>query len=238
MMMIGAQCTHDITMSGGLVASLFLVGLVGGATHCVAMCSPFVLAQIDGKPNIRKLGSSLLLPYHLGRMTTYVALAILVSSIINLAFVNSGLKSFIAAPMLVVAGVIFIVTAIPKLTVLFPWAVNIRFTAGYRLIAKFSGGLMKKQNALGRYGLGMLLGFMPCGLVVSALLASATAPSAMGAGLAMAAFSVGTMPALMAVALGGNALKYKFPKQVGFVSKGAMLASGIWLFVLAGTMVL
>ncbi len=236
--MTGAQCIHDITTLYGLSISLFLAGLVGGATHCVGMCSPFVLAQIDGRKDVRKLGSSLFLPYHLGRMTTYILLAVIVSSIINLAFVFSDLKSLIAAPMLVAAGVIFIVSAFPRLSAVFPWAVNLRVSAGYRVIAHFSGKLIENQSSLGRYGLGVLLGFMPCGLVVSALLASATAPSTVNAAFAMAAFAVGTMPALMLVAFGGNALKYKYPKSIGFISKAAMLASGVWLFVLAGIMVL
>ncbi len=238
MIIIGAQCIHDITMSGGLIISLFLAGLFGGATHCAVMCSPFVLAQIGDNREVHKLRSNLLLPYHLGRMTTYVALAVLLSSIINLAFIYSDLKSLIAAPMLVAAGVIFIVSAFPRLSALFPWAVNIRFGVGYRLISKFSGRLMGSKNAFGRYGLGVLLGFMPCGLVVSALLASATAPSALGAGAAMAAFAAGTVPALVVVAFGGGIIKSKYPKHVGFVSKAAMLASGIWLFVLAGIIVL
>ena len=45
--MIIADCISNFTTSYGLPASLFLAGLVGGATHCAGMCSPFVFAQID-----------------------------------------------------------------------------------------------------------------------------------------------------------------------------------------------
>ena len=236
--MIIAQCIHDITTSYGLLISMLLAGLVGGATHCVGMCSPFVLAQVGEDQKIKKLSSSLLLPYHLGRMTTYVVLAVLLNSVVNLAFLFSSTKVFIAAPMLVLAGVIFLVSAFPRLTILFPWVNSVRISMPYTVISRFSARLMNNPNVVGRYGLGVLLGVMPCGLVLSALMASATAPTVFQAGLAMMAFAVGTMPALIMVAFGGHALKSKYPVAARRVFQGAMVASGIWLFALAGTMVL
>lgn len=236
MIFIG-QCIHNITVLHGLAISLFLAGLVGGFTHCMGMCSPFVLAQTGGEYGVKRLGSSLLLPYHLGRMTTYVVLAVLVSSVINLAFVFSGLKALIAAPMLVLAGIIFLVSAFPKLSIVFPWITRIQLAAPYKLISKFTSNLMVSPTLIKRYILGILLGFMPCGLVVSALLASATAPSVLEAGLAMSAFTIGTMPALILVGFGGHALKHKYPKASQRLSQGAMAISSLWLFILAGQMI-
>lgn len=232
-----AQCLHDFGLSYGLVFSLFLAGLVGGFTHCAGMCSPFVLAQVSGGPSVSKSRSPLLLPYHFGRMTTYVALGILVHSIINVAFVFSNMKALIAAPILMLAGVIFIVSAFPKALSVFPWAASIRVQAPYGLIEKFSSRLMKGAGVLKRYGLGVLLGFMPCGLVVSALLAASTASSAGQAALAMASFAVGTVPALVLIGFGGRALTARYPNMAARFSKGAMVVSGLWLFALAGMMV-
>lgn len=236
--MIFAQCIHDITTSYGLVLSMFLAGLVGGATHCVGMCAPFVLAQVGEDQKIQRLGSFLLLPYHLGRMTTYVMLAVLLNSVVNLAFLFSDTKTFIAVPMLVLAGVIFLVSAFPRLSIVFPWISNIRVSMPYTVISRFSARLMKNSGVVGRYGLGVLLGFMPCGLVISAVMASASAPTVLQAGFAMTAFTVGTMPALIMVAFGGHALRFKYPTVAKRISQGAMIASGLWLFALAGTMVL
>lgn len=232
--MIIGQCIHDMAVSHGLVISLFLAGLVGGFTHCMGMCGPFVLAQTG---EIKKLTGGLLLPYHLGRMTTYVALAVLVSSLINLAFIFSDLKALIAAPMLVLAGTIFLITAFPRLSTVFPWAVRFQITAPYKLVMRLSAKFMKNPNVFKRYGLGVLLGFMPCGLVVSALLASASAPSVWDAALAMAAFALGTVPALAVVALGGRQLSKHYPNASKHVRQGAMVVSSLWLFVLAGAMV-
>ena len=232
-----AQCLHVITTSYGLVFSLFLAGLVGGVTHCAGMCAPFVLAQTDRHTTIKKLHSSLLLPYHLGRMTTYVVLAILVNTVVNLAFILSDLKSLIAAPMLVLAGVVFLISAFPRLSILFPWATKIQMAAPYRLISRLSSTLITKPDILRRYSLGLLLGFMPCGLVLSALLASAAASTPLQAAAAMAAFTAGTMPSLVLVAFGGQALQYKYPHATTRLSQGAMVVSSLWLFALAGLMV-
>ncbi len=237
-----AQCVHDITMSHGLVISMFLAGLVGGVTHCVGMCSPFVLAQLDNngivdKTKIKRLRSSLLLPYHMGRLTTYIIMALLLSSIINLAFIYSDLRALVAAPMLVLAAIIFLVSAFPKLATLFPWAANIKVSFFYKFISNIYYKFNDNNSVVSRYFLGVLLGFIPCGLVVSALLASASAPDILQTGLSMAAFAIGTMPALFIVALGGQTVKNKYPKTMIYISKTAMVLSSLWLFILAGQMI-
>ncbi len=231
------QCLTEITTSYGLPISLFLGGLVGGFSHCAWMCAPFVLAQSEGRADIHKLKSALLLPYHLGRMTTYVVLAILVSSVINLAFVFSDLKALISAPLLMLAGVVFLVTAFPRLSTVFPWASKLQMAVPYQWISRPISKLSRHSHFMARYGLGVLLGFMPCGLVVSALMASATASNVWAAGMAMAAFTVGTVPALLMVSFGGQAFKQKYPKVSWYVSRGGMVVSSFWLFMLAGTMV-
>lgn len=236
MLFIG-QCIHDIAVSHGLMISLFLAGLVGGATHCAGMCGPFVLAQIGDTSSIQKLSGSLLIPYHLGRMVTYVGLAILVSSIVNLAFVFSNLKSLIAAPILALAATIFLISAFPKMLNIFPWAAHIRISAPYSLIERFTSKLMRNPGIIKRFGLGVMLGFMPCGLVASALLAASTAPTVTEAALAMSIFTIGTIPALILVAFGGGALKYKYPKASMRISQGAMVISSFWLMAIAVSMV-
>lgn len=224
-------CSPFLTTAGGLTGSLFLAGLAGGITHCAGMCGPFVLAQTG---SVSKLSSAMLLPYHAGRMTTYVALAVLTNTVLNLAFAASPLKAVIAAPMLMLAGVTFLVSAFPKLTAIFPWAGNLGIRLPSDWISRGSKSLLINPGALKRYTLGVLLGFMPCGLVLSALLAAATADHAWQAGLAMAAFALGTVPALVIVATGGNALKTFFPRTSSYVFRGVMAFNGIGLMIMAG----
>lgn len=228
-------CFHDISHSSGLVISLFFAGLVGSASHCVLMCGPFVVSQVGKFQKIRDVA---LIPYHLGRMTTYVFMGILVYSVLNLVFVYSDLKSLIAAPLLMLAGTIFIVSAFPVLGKIFPWAADIKVSLPFKFIQNHFEKLAKHPTVLGRYFLGVLLGFMPCGLVVAALIASATAPTLFGAIASMAAFAVGTVPALVLVAIGGSSIKKKYSNSSLLFSKIAKTVSALWLFALAGTMVL
>jgi len=229
------ECFHDFTLRHGLALSLFLAGLVGSATHCAPMCGPFVLAQTG---DVKKLSGALLLPYHLGRMTTYVALAVLFNTVLNLAFLFLPVKNFVVVPLLVLAGIVFLVNAFPVLGHIFPWAFRLRSSFSLGFMPRIVRKLTRAQSLLGRYALGVALGFVPCGLVLSAVMAASSAPTPLMAGLAMASFAVGTIPALLLVALGGRFVLLKYPEAMGRMRQGALALSGAWLFVLASFFVL
>ena len=232
-----AQCINDFTVSYGLPVSLFLAGLAGGFSHCTFMCGPFVLAQKKGDCQVNKLSSALLLPYHLGRMTTYVFLAVLLGGFVNLAFLFSDSRASLTAPFLLLAAIIFLVTAFPVLGRVFPWAVNLQVARTFGIISKFTSRLMHNPSIIHRYALGILLGFMPCGMVVSALMASSMAETPLYSGIAMGSFALGTMPALMMVGICGDTLRSKYPEFFSRLSQGALVFSSIWLFFLAGAMI-
>lgn len=132
------------------------------------------------------------------------------------------------------AGLVFFVNAFPSLEKIFPWIGNIQLSAPYSWLATWFNRLSKRTGVGKQYLMGVLLGFMPCGMVVAALMAAATAPSAVDAAMAMGAFGLGTMPALIIVALGGKAMNIKFPNVMQKITQGAMVVSGVWLFALAG----
>jgi hypothetical protein len=195
------------------------------------MCGPFVISQTKG---LRKITGAAILPYHLGRITTYTVMAVLLATLLNAAFLFLPIRSYIVAPILMTAGLIFFVTAFPSLSKIFPWTARLSVGAPYKFIQSGYQQLAKKDSMAGRFGLGVLLGFMPCGVIVSALMAASTAPSAWQAGLAMIAFGVGTMPALISIALGGQLLQKRYPNFMKRITQGAMVWSGVWLFLIAG----
>lgn len=223
-------CFHTISTSYGLMLSLFIAGLLGSVTHCTAMCGPFVMAQ-SGR--LEKMTDKALIPYHLGRITTYVIMAILLYSVLNLAFLFLPIRKFVITPILLFAAVIFLVQAFPRLGKLFPFAnVSLRLLP-FRKIQAGIEKLGDTGNSLKKYGLGILLGFMPCGLVVSAIMAAGTASSVSQAALAMLAFGVGTMPVMILIAYGSDYLGRRFPAQLTTFKKGFMLWSGLWLVIVA-----
>lgn len=232
------QCLHTFTSHGGVILSLFIGGLIGSATHCTMMCGAFVLAQApkaqNNQPLLIRLRGAALLPYHLGRITTYVFLGILFSSVLNLAFLFQPIRMIIIAPLLILAGIIFLTLAFPSLQQIFPWAQKIRIPVPYHWISKATRGLSSDMSVLNRYLMGILLGFIPCSLVISAVMASSSANSILGAAMAMSAFGLGTIPALFGIALGGDLLKRSFPKIEKRLTQGMMIGSALWLFILAG----
>jgi sulfite exporter TauE/SafE len=200
-----------------LMAGLFLAGLFGSAAHCATMCSPFVLAQLpvatgDGEtPNSLSLVRAALLPYHLGRATTYAALGAglggLGAGLIQSAtFLRTLLPGF-----LLLAAFLFLTQAI-KEAGLMP------------MVSRGSGATSRVGTALARltrplvlggggirgYFLGVALGFLPCGLLYGALAAAAGTGSALGGALAMTAFAVATMPALISIGCLGVGLAYRW----------------------------
>jgi hypothetical protein len=101
--------------AGGLalLAAMLLAGLVGGGTHCIAMCGPFVLAQtaarLESVPasqmsEFHRLAGAALAPYHLGRATTYITLGAMagvvgqtIRSLPGLDWIAAGWLFFAAA---------------------------------------------------------------------------------------------------------------------------------------------
>ncbi|MFP4313857.1 MAG: sulfite exporter TauE/SafE family protein [Alphaproteobacteria bacterium] len=241
-----AQCLHDFSGQYGLITSLFIGGLAGSFTHCAGMCAPFVLAQSTAScshksvnpAQFSRLSGILLLPYHLGRMTTYIALGLAFYALFNLAALFSPEKIYLSAPILMLAGTLFLISIFPALNKIFPWTAHLQMTWPVRFIQRFMPDLGAPRGFMGRYALGVMLGFMPCGLVLAAIMAASAAPTIAMAALAMAAFAIGTVPALILVASGGQALQVKFPKMANTMKNGAMALSALWLFILAGWMMI
>lgn len=231
------QCLNAVTASNGIALSLFIGGLFGSITHCAFMCAPFVIAQTHSEQNLvpllQRLNGYALLPYHLGRITTYIFLGIIFSSILNLAYLFSPLKLILTAPLLMLAGLMFLTSAFPKLVIIFPWVQSIKFPIPARFITGVLSKLSTKMPIFQRYFMGVLLGFIPCGLVISALMATASTGDPFKAAIGMLAFGIGTIPALIGVAIGGNIFKKALPNLSNRLRQGFMLGSALWLFILA-----
>ena len=235
------DCVHTLTVKEGLVSSLFTAGLVGGFTHCSGMCGPFVLAQQEENPSVnilQRLQHAALLPYHLGRMTTYVFLAVLFSAAFQFIFNHDFLKAAMTALFLVTAATMFLSSAVPALHKLMPWLVKIRLPVSMRTLNRGITPLMRYSHAGKKYLLGVLLGFLPCGLVMAALLAAVTAPTITTAALAMASFAFGTFPALFLVGGGGQIVKKLWPQHAQLITLLLSASSGALLLILAGKILL
>ena len=191
---LASHCQTAIQQNAPLILALFMAGLVGSAGHCAGMCAPFVLAQVGARTQLNRLAGAALLPYHLGRGTTYIALGALLAAPIGLLGRLDQLR-WIPAAMLVAAAALFVIQAIRG------W--NVIGARAPRFLQRASGLFAKPIGARG-YALGVVLGFLPCGLLYSALGAAAATADPVAAAAGMLGFVLGTMPMLIAIGFLGQ----------------------------------
>lgn len=227
-----ALCRPDAWGTAGVPASLFVAGLAGSVVHCVGMCGPFVLGQVmsgldrtgGGYGEWRRLAGAALLPYHLGRLTTYTALGALAGGATAL-FASTSAFGWLSGGLLVVAALLMVVQALGlALGGSSPMA---------GVLTRLATPLSTATGAGARYGLGVILGFLPCGLLYGALAAAGGTGSAADGALAMASFAAGTMPALMATGWGGLLVRRRLRERGRWIAAPLLLANALLMLALA-----
>ncbi|MGB1026579.1 MAG: sulfite exporter TauE/SafE family protein [Rhodospirillaceae bacterium] len=206
-----ARCHEVITGEGGLLLTLLITGLIGSLTHCTGMCGPFVLSQtaarLESIPASKmkerdRYGAAVLLPYHFGRMTTYVGLGIIAGGVASAAAHMAAFR-WISAGLLALAAVLFLMQAIPRLKPHIPLLARWESRHADRT-ARLAGPLFAAPFGWRGYGLGLMLGFIPCGLLYGALAAATATGDWLAGGFALAAFTLGTIPVLVGVGVLGQ----------------------------------
>lgn len=190
----------------GNVPTLFAALLLGLAAsgHCLVMCGGISAALgiatakgADGRPR-----RELLVLYQLGRVTSYVIAGLLLGSVLggviallDVEAVRIGLRVLAAAALLLGAAVASGVLRDPS------------FGIGRRLwphLAPLGRRLVPVTSLPRAFAFGMIWGWMPCGFVYTVLLIAALQVNAVQGAATMAAFGLGTAPALLAVAFGAQ----------------------------------
>ncbi|PKR50108.1 sulfite exporter TauE/SafE family protein [Thalassospira povalilytica] len=238
-----AQCAEILRDDGGVILSALIAGLVGSVTHCVGMCGPFVISQVtsrmeqlpvDKMTELHRLTGAALLPYQFGRLTTYCLLGGLAG------FFADGITAltriwWIGPVLLVLAGVFFLIFGImgllPHLGGLLPTTRDSRWwnrVFGDRLRPLFAAPFGFRG-----YALGVMLGFIPCGLVYGALVLAAATGVALNGAVVMLVFGLGTVPMLFVTGFVGQYAARRFRGLMVPVGRGLMIVNGLILFALA-----
>ena len=176
-------------------------GLLGGV-HCAGMCGGIVGALSLATPG-QKQGPKLplLLSYNIGRITSYVIAGALVGGIGQLSLGFMPVQS-LQQMLAVIAGVMMMLMGL----YLGGWS---RFL---RHVENAGGVIWKKIEPVGRrllpvrnpgqgFLLGVIWGWLPCGLVYSMLIWALGSGGALEGGMLMLAFGIGTLPNLLATGL-------------------------------------
>lgn len=231
------HCQIMLDQHGGIFVTLFVAGLLGSWAHCTAMCGPFVLAQLDHEGakagRLRKLTQQALIPYHLGRMTTYMLLGG-VAALCMRHIMATPLYTGISAVLLVSAGAVFIISALPK-----HWTGSFVGQGGAfamigNIIERLVATLSLQRADGNRYVLGVLLGFLPCGLIFASVMVVSTTGNVLVAMIAMMVFTLGTFPALFIVGASGQWAYRKWPVKMQQLTRTVMMVNGVVLCLFAG----
>lgn len=215
-------------MDYSLLLTAFMTGLLGG-THCIGMCGGISAALSFALPAEMRTGPRLFgyqLAYNIGRLLTYGILGVMVGL----------LGQHLIAPL---AGMMWL----RLLAGLFMVAMGLYLAGwwnGLARLERIGGGAWRFMEPLRKHLfpvnhplkavlVGGAWGFLPCGLVYSALTLSLARSDAAMSGLMMVAFGLGTLPFLLLT--GTLAAEVRQVLQRPGVRQGAgllVIAFGIW----------
>jgi sulfite exporter TauE/SafE len=177
----------------------FIVGLLGGV-HCLGMCGGIVGALTLGLP--RQDAASprfwgLQLAYNLGRIVSYMV-AGMVAGGLGLLLARAGPLQATQQLLSVIAGLFMIMMGL----YLGGWWMGLARVerAGsvvWKRIEPLGRKLLPVRSPVQAFFLGMVWGWLPCGLVYSALIWSLSAGGVLQGALLMGAFGLGTLPNLL-----------------------------------------
>lgn len=179
--------------------SAFILGLLS-AGHCAGMCGGIV-AAFNTQPRVTQSIFTLQASYNFGRIATYAALGGLAgalggaSLLLEHAFPIQTALRFLANLMLVALGLYLIG---------FTRLLSPIERGGYaiwRRVQPFTKFWLPADRPHRAVALGVLWGFLPCGLVYSVLVTALASGGAWRGMSTMLAFGFGTLPALLFASL-------------------------------------
>ena len=195
---------------------MFMLGLFGTG-HCVGMCGPLIFA-FPGRTGLFISHAW----YHLGRVTTYVAVGAVLGGVgavlstltgVDTASDVAGVQIWVrvfAAALLAVLGLIRL-----------GWVREPRWfdLLNPERIPGFKRAVSGASDSRGQavfFLLGLLLGFLPCGLSYGAFAQALGTGSASAGALLVLAFAAGTVPGLLLLGTGVSAIfrRYRRPSDI------------------------
>jgi len=200
----------------------FVLGLAG-SMHCLLMCGPLITSVSS-----KRYGWPGALLYQGGRIFSYMVIGLvfgLIGKVLSLLFYQQLLS--------IISGVLLLFWAF-----FYFFPATLRFGSGaLRLWSRTTSGLFsrlwKRNNILSVLGLGVLNGFLPCGLVYLAASASISQGSILYSIGFMFLFGLGTLPAILVLIFSKNLLPAKWSFLVKKLTPFLLVVLGS-MFILRG----
>ncbi|WP_165854957.1 sulfite exporter TauE/SafE family protein [Marinobacter sp. JSM 1782161] len=225
------------------MASELLIGYSGalmigfmGSAHCLGMCggiSASLSMALPVGPGFRLRQSALLLAFNGGRIASYMVLASLVALVSTQA---AGTWQSLGPLLRSLAGALLILMGLS----LGQWWQGIQYVERlgkplWQRLSPLSGRLMPIQSPWQALGLGMVWGWLPCGLIYSTLGWAALQPSVPAAALTMFCFGLGTLPSMLATGYAASQLrKWRSHPLFRRITGACLIAFGLWTLPVSG----
>lgn len=205
--------------------SALILGLLGGG-HCLGMCGGLMGALTLAIPKEqRSRRFRLLLAYNLGRIFSYACAGLLIG-LAGWAVANSPaamLLRVVAALLLMCMGLYLTGwwSGLTRIEGLGRWL--------WRYVQPVASRMLPVTSLPRALLLGALWGWLPCGLVYSTLLWSASQGNALHSAVLMLAFGVGTWPVLLATGLAAERTTALLRKRgIRIVGGLLVMLFGLW----------
>jgi hypothetical protein len=219
-------------------ALLFIAGFAG-SFHCIGMCGGFACA-LGADARGASATSVRHLLYNTGRLTTYCFLGGLAGGLGQAICTSLGSRSEPGAPLLS-ASLDAGQRALAVMTGLLMIVMALRFfgVRGWHRVKSGFGGstlVISLRSLLGKRGyaaplaFGVLNGFLPCPLVYAMVAQAASTFDVLSGCLTMAAFGLGTFPAMLAMGGLGRLLAPSWRQRGVRLAGGFILALGLVTF--------
>ncbi len=185
----------------------FLIGLFG-SLHCIGMCGPIALALPQNfETKISYLTSRV--SYNFGRILTYVFIGA-IFGLFGSQLMFAGFQQYLSIA-LGVAIILFIIqpkkyqNSFLKITFIEIILTKLKFAIGK---------LFTKSSQRSIFVLGILNGFLPCGLVYTGIAGAVAMGSTFDGMMFMLAFGIGTFPIMFTVAAFGKVVSLSTRKKM------------------------
>ena len=215
--------------------AMLMAGIAGGFGHCIGMCGPVVASCSISDPRRGVLHHLL---YNFGRVVTYTLLGALVGLTGSFLGIASSISA-IQKGVMALAGLAIVMMGMATADWL-PFGRTITTSTPLMPAIRKVMSLFNGQRSIGTYfPMGIVLGFLPCGLTYTALLAAARSAmeahdhfeGMMRGGLMMLLFGLGTTPALLFVGSLAGRIGEKSRIRFYRLASLIMICTGIWFII-------
>jgi hypothetical protein len=191
------------------------------------MCGPIALALPLKSDNwFTRVSGGLI--YNLGRIITYM----LLGAIFGLLGKGLHMAGFQLWTSVVIGILMIALVVIPLIFKKMPSLNNVFESYSARLLGGFRN-MFRTGGTFSLFGIGLLNGILPCGLVYVAIAGAINTGDVVSAMMYMALFGAGTIPVMLTVSMAGTMISLKLRVFIHKLSPYVIVLLGV-LFILRG----